>query len=111
MTSITDKIDELLKSDTTFTTRAGMRFMTEVIKDAFTFIEQEKTRNESADQKQSSIESRLGNVEKGLYDFLELRKKEQEKNESERSKWRWAIIAPTITLVIVEISRWLLNKP
>jgi len=36
-----------------------------------------------------------------------MRKKEQEKNEAERSKWRWAIITPTLGLVVVEAVRWI----
>jgi len=109
--SIADKIDNLLKEDVTFSTRSGVRFLTEVIRDAFEFIEQEKTRNASADLKQSSIEIRLGNVENGLNEFLKLRKAEQEKNETERTKWRWAIITPTIGLIFAELARWFLSKP
>ena len=109
--SIADKIDELLKSDATFTTRAGMRFMTEVVRDAFKFIEEEKQRNKEADEAQQSFITRLGNVETGLNDFLKLRAKEQERAETERVRWRWAIITPTIglffTMLALLITMWL----
>lgn len=105
--SIADKIDELLKSDATFTTRAGMRFMTEVIRDAFQFIEDEKKRNKEADQAQSSILTRLTQVETGLNNFLKMRKIEQDKAEEERKWWRRAIFAPLIVMVLSELLQWL----
>ena len=101
--SIADKIDELLKSDATFTTRAGVRFMTEVVRDAFAFIEQEKKHQQEVDDKQKSIETRVGNVENGLNEFLKLRKTEQERAEAERVRWRWAIITPTIGLLFTTL--------
>jgi len=108
--SIADKIDELLKDDRTFSTRAGLRFMTEVVRDAFKFIEEEKIRQSAADEKNKSIDFRLTNVESALNTFLEMRKKEQEVNEAERSKWRLAILAPTILLVIGEIVKWMVGS-
>lgn len=96
--SIADKIDELLQSDATFSTRTGVRFMTEVIRDAYKYIEEEKKRNEDADKVQRSVNTRLTNVENGLNDFLKARRIEQERAEAERIKWRWALITPTIGL-------------
>jgi len=109
--SIADKIDELLQSDATFSTRTGMRFMTEVIRDAFEYIEGEKQRKEEADEVQRSLITRLKNVEDGLNDFIKLRTKEQERAETERVKWRWALITPTIglffTMLGLLITLWL----
>ena len=107
--SITSKIDELLKSDATFSTRSGVRFLTEVIRDAYKYIEKIETRDEADRAMQNSIVTRLTNVETGLNDFLILRRKEQEKNEIERSKWRWAIITPTLGVIVIEIARWILG--
>jgi len=107
--SITSKIDELLSSDATFSTRSGVRFLTEVIRDAYKYIEKIETRDEADRATQNSIVTRLTNVENGLNDFLILRAKEQEKNEAERSKWRWAIITPTLGVIVIEIARWVLG--
>ena len=106
-----DKIDELLQSDATFSTRSGVRFLTEVIRDAFEYIEKEQQRNKETDQLQNSIVTRIGSVENGLNEFLKLRAKEQERAEAERTKWRWAIITPTIALIFAELARWFLSKP
>ena len=108
--SIAEALEKLLADDKNLDTRAGLRLYAELVKDAFKFIEANKTLDEDTKDNIVSIKTRLTNVENGLSDFMELRKKEQEKNESERSKWRWAIIAPTITLIVVEIAKWLLNR-
>ena len=110
-TQISQKIDELLRDDRNFDTRAGLRLYAELVRDAFNYIEEEKEQKESDNQARISILTRLTNVENGLNDFLTLRKKEQEKNETERQKWRWAFITPTAGLIVVEVARWLLSKP
>lgn len=101
---ISDKIDKLLEDDRNFDTRAGLRLYAELVSDAFEYIEQQKTKDQS-------ILTRLTNVENGLHDFMELRRKEQEKAETERVRWRWAIITPTIGLFFttlgILISLWL----
>ena len=104
--SIADKIDELLQSDATFSTRSGVRFLTEVIRDAFEFIEQEKGRNATADEKQQSIITRVGNVESGLNEFLNLRKAEQLAAVDERKFYRRAVIGGIITIILSEAARW-----
>jgi len=108
--SIADKIDELLQSDATFSTRSGVRFLTEVIRDAFEFIEQEKTRNATADETQGTIKARLTNVENGLNEFLNLRKAEQVAAVDERKFYRRAVIGGIITIILSEAARWLLLK-
>jgi Arc/MetJ-type ribon-helix-helix transcriptional regulator len=109
--SIADKIDDLLKSDATFTTRSGVRFLTEVIRDAYKYIEDDKKYQQQVNDEQRAIKNRLTNVENALNEFLDLRKKEQEKAETERSRWRWAIITPTIgllfTMITLIITLWL----
>ncbi len=109
--SIAEKLDQLLADDRNFDTRAGLRFMTELVRDAFRYIEAEKKRQEEACERDESIDKRVGTIETNLNDFLAMRAKEQEKNEAERNKWRWAIITPTLGLIIAEVARWLLNKP
>jgi hypothetical protein len=106
MSSITQKIDELLKDDRTFTTRAGMRFMTEVVKDAFKFIEDEKERNKQNDSLIASIMVRLGHVENGLNEFLTIRSKEQEAAAGERMFYRRAVIGGLITIILSQIAQW-----
>jgi Arc/MetJ-type ribon-helix-helix transcriptional regulator len=106
--SVADKIDELLKDDKNFSTRAGVRFLTEVIKDAIRVIEKSQGTIEHYEEKQSSVETRLGNVERGLNEFMELRAREQKKAEEERTKWRWLFITPVAYLVINEFfGKWL----
>jgi len=106
-TSIADKIDDLLQSDATFSTRSGVRFLTEVIRDAFEFIEQEKSRNATADETQGTIKTRLTNVENGLNEFLNLRKAEQVAAVDERKFYRRAVIGGIITIILSEAARWI----
>lgn len=108
--SIAEKIDELLKDDKTFTTRSGMRFLTELVKSAFEYIEKEKKLQSDTDVLQGSIVTRLANVENGLNDFLKMRKAEQEKAEDERKRWRLAILAPTVLLVVGELVKWFFSR-
>jgi hypothetical protein len=105
-TEIVKKLDELLKDDKNFDTRAGLRFMTELVRDAFDYIKQQKDGEKEKTQVQNSIITRIGNVENGLNEFLELRKREQEKAETERTWWRRAFIAPVIILLINQIVEW-----
>src|SRR5262245_31014078 len=109
--SIANKIDDLLEKDPNFSTRAGVRFLTEVIRDAYAFIEDEKEYRKTVEDKQDNIDDRLTDVEKTLESFLAQRTKEQERAEIERTKWRWAIITPTIGLFFTTlgllISIWL----
>ena len=109
-TSIADKIDKLLEQDVTFSTRLGVRFLTEVIRDAYKYIEQIQTRDEADRQQQTSIVTRLGNVENGLNDFLKMRGKEQEKAEDERKFYRRAVIGGILSIALSELARWLLVR-
>jgi len=97
--AVIEKIDEALK-DNNFETRQGLRFMATVMKEAMLVI------GEVAESK-NSTNTRLINLENGLNDFLLLQTKRQEHNEVERAKWRWAIIAPIVTLILAEIARWI----
>jgi len=98
MSSIIEKIDKLLDDDSNFTTRTGLRFMTVVLKEAIQVIQTETAATQSAN-------TRLTNVENGLTNFLEIQAKKDKKAEEERSKWRWAILAPIITIAISELVR------
>jgi len=97
--AVIEKIDEMLEADQ-LTTRSGLRLMGEVLQEAMKVI------TDGGDEKQS-IKTRLSNVENGLNDFMTMRKKEQEKAEAERIKWRWAIITPTIGVIVIEVAKWL----
>jgi hypothetical protein len=108
--SIAEKIDELLADDSNFDTRTGLRFMTELVKSAFEYIEDEKKKQSDTDALQGSIITRITNVENGLNEFLKMRKAEQERNETERSKWRLAILSPTILLVVGELVKWFFSR-
>jgi predicted small metal-binding protein len=108
--SMADKINELLQSDATFSTRSGVRFLTEVIRDAFEYIEKEQQRNKEADDMQNSIKTRLTNVETGLNEFLTIRKNEQLAAADERKFYRRAVIGGIITIILSEAARWLLLK-
>ena len=107
---IADKIDDLLKSDVTFSTRSGVRFLTEVIRDAFEFIEQEQIRNTTADEMQNTIKNRLTNVETGLNEFLTIRKNEQLAAADERKFYRRAVIGGIIAIILSEAARWIFLK-
>ena len=97
--SIIEKIDELLEDDRNFSTRTGLRFMTTVMREALQVI------GDIAENK-GSTNTRLTNMEAALTEFLTMQKTRREKDESERSKWRWAIITPTIGLGIIELVKW-----
>lgn len=106
---IVNKLDELLKDDKNFDTRAGLRFMTELVRDAFDYIEAQKKSDQDKTSTQNSILTRLSHVENGLNDFMKLRKAEQEKAEVERRTWRWAIFTPITGYVVIEILKWILR--
>jgi len=106
--SIARKIDELLSSDTTFSTRSGVRFLTEVIRDAYQYIEKIETRDEADRAMQNSIVTRLTQVENELNDFLTMRKTEQTAAADERKFYRRAVIGGIITILLSELARWLL---
>ena len=108
-TSIINTIDEMLKNDATFDTRAGLRFMAELVKDAFEFIDEERTKNTVETGKLDSFSFRISNVEQGLHDFLELRKKEQERAEDERKYWRRLMIGSMVTILISQAMQWILK--
>jgi len=98
--SVVEKIDSLLGDDKNFTTRTGLRFMTTILKEAMLVI------GDAAENKQS-VDTRLRNMENALQEFFELRKKEQEKADAERAKWRWAIILPMIGILLNELAKWI----
>jgi len=60
---------------------------------------------EASDSK-NSINTRLTNLETALTEFLQLQKQRREKDESERSKWRWVIITPMAGYVLIELLKW-----
>jgi hypothetical protein len=97
--TIIEKIDHLLEDDNNFTTRTGLRFMTTVMREALELI------GEASDSK-NSINTRLTNLETALTEFLQLQKQRREKDESERSKWRWVIITPMAGYVLIELLKW-----
>lgn len=97
--SVTTKIDEMLKDDKNFSTRQGVRFMTSIIRDALIVIAESATQNRS-------FEDRLEKVEALINNFLNAQKEKQKKDDEERSKWRWAFLAPTIALIVAEVFRW-----
>ena len=99
--AVIEKIDEMLQADQ-ITTRSGLRLMGEVLQEAMKVIG-------DAGEHNQSIKVRLTNVENGLNEFMIMRKKEQEKNEGERVKWRWVIITPTIGVIVIEVAKWLLQ--
>lgn len=105
-TQIIQKIDEMLREGN-LETREGLRLQAEIIKEAFKYIEDERKRKQDNTDVQNSMLTRIGNVENGLRDFMELRKREQEVNESERQKWRWVIITPMAGYVVLEIVKWI----
>lgn len=105
--SVTIKIDEMLKDDKNFSTRQGVRFMTSILRDALIVIAESSINN-------NSLDKRLQDVESVLKQFIssqekrDIQDKEKERiNQDERNKWRWAILAPTITLILAEIFRWM----
>ena len=101
--AIIEKIDQLLEDDDNFSTRTGLRFMTTVMREALQVI------GDVADSKGSTI-TRLTNLEKALTEFLNTQKERRQKDETERGKWRWAIITPSLAIIILEIFKWITGK-
>lgn len=104
--SVVEKIDVLLSDDKNFTTRTGLRFTTTVLRDAMVVIGDVANKNEKVDR-------RLDELDKAFMAFVKQQnekekniKDERQKDEDERRKWRWAIITPTIGLIVAEIARW-----
>ena len=100
-------LDDLLKDDRNFDTRAGLRLYAELVRDAFRYIEEQKKNDLEKTSIQNSILTRISVVEMGLKEFLERREAEQKKAEEERSKWRWAIIAPMLVILLNNTWDWL----
>ena len=101
--AIIEQIDELLEDDTNFTTRTGLRFMTTVMREALQVI------GEVAETK-GSTNTRLADVENAISEFLKAQTKRREQDETERNKWRWAIISPTIGIILIEVVKWLSGR-
>src|SRR5262245_12627046 len=106
--SIAEKLDKMLEEDKDFTTRAGLRFMAELVRDAFRVLEKEKQRQETTDETQKSLETRITNIETTLNTFLAFRKAEQDKADDERKFYRRAVIGGLIAIALSELARWLL---
>jgi hypothetical protein len=107
-TSIVDKIDQLLK-DNAFDTRAGLRFMGELVKDLFKFIDEERAKNKAEVDRLESFEFRLKNMETGLHDWMELRRKEADKADDERKFYRRAVLGGLISLILSQIVNWIIG--
>src|SRR5919108_5677616 len=111
---IVAKLDELLKDDRNFDTRAGLRFMGELVRDAFRYIEklegerdaEKKLHNATADQMRS-FKMRIENIEKGLHDWMELRSLEKKEADEERRWWRRTIMGALLVLTITELAKWI----
>jgi hypothetical protein len=98
--SVIVKLDNLLEDDENFTTRIGLKFMTAVMRDALSVIG-EVVSDKDGDHK------KLGELDKAFAQFLTAQTKREEKAEIERTKWRWAIITPSLGVIILEIARWI----
>lgn len=100
--SIIQKIDDmLLRGD--FDTRAGLSFMGELVKDAFRYINEQREAGESVSDVLASFEARIGNVEKGLKEWMDLRKEEAKKADEERKWWRRLILGTMFTLLLTNL--------
>lgn len=106
--SIAEKLDELLEKDRTLTTRTGMTFLTQLVRDAFKYIEKEKDQNNKEEERIRSVEERLDNFQKTFNAFLDARQVEQSKAEEERKWWRRAMLTPVLGILITEIIRLIL---
>jgi len=103
---IVSTLDNLLADDKNFDTRAGLRLYAELVRDAFRYIEEQKRGEQEKTSVQMSMLTRITHVENGLNEFLELRRKEHEKAETERMWWRRAFIAPVIILLLNQVWEW-----
>ncbi len=100
MSDIITKIDKLLEDDSNFTTRTGLRFMTTVLKEAIEVIQNDTSAAASANH-------RLTIMEKEFRQFLDMQAAKDKKADEERTKWRWAILAPLIAMAISQIIQWI----
>lgn len=106
--NIAIKLDELLKNEIALDTRAGLRFLVELVRDAFEFIEGEKQLQEGADDKLRSFETRIHNIENGLHEWMEIRRREKDQADDERKFYRRAVIGGIIAIILSELARWFL---
>ena len=95
--SIVQKLDQMLNSNA-LDTRAGLQFMGELVKDAFIYIEKQSLTLDNTKDQFEELDRRIKAVEQSLGAFLAARTEEQKEAKVERSRWRWAIITPTIGL-------------
>lgn len=108
--SVIVKIDQLLEGDDkNISTRSGLRLLGEVLREAMDAISSTEGAIEESIKARSSMDVRIQNLEKALYDFLKMREKEQEEAKVERKRWRWAIISPMIAILMAEIARLLIK--
>lgn len=105
--NIINKIDDLLKTDKNFDTRAGLRFMMEVIRDAFEYIEEKKTADQTTNTTLQLFERRIIGVEGTLKEFLERRETEQKKAEEERTFYRRAVLGGLLSLILSQLAQWI----
>ena len=98
--AIIEKIDKLLEDDSNFTTRIGLHFMTTVLKEAMQVILE-------VTESKGSTNTRLSNLETALNEFLKAQKERREKDEAERSKWRWVFITPIAGYALIELAKWI----
>lgn len=108
--SIAEKLDEMLENDKTFSTRSGLRFMAELVRDAFQYIEDEKAENKKDDQRLEALENKIKSIDTALTSFLQSRTKEQEKAEDDRKRWRLATVAPILVLLFTELLKLILRR-
>lgn len=102
--SIVKKIEEILEDDRNFSTRTGLRFTLEVVRDAFNFIDTEKEARAQNTQRLTGIEDRVEDIETKLNAFLNARKTEQDDAKDERKFYRRAVIGGIISILLMQIS-------
>lgn len=107
-TGIVSKIDELLRTNA-FDTRAGLQFMGELVKDAFTFIDEQRRKNQNDTETLEGFDFRLKNMEKGLSDWMTQRSNEKREADDERKFYRRAVIGGIIAISLSELARWFLG--
>ena len=107
--NIINKIDDLLKTDKNFDTRAGLRFLMEVIRDAFEYIEEKKVADQAVTTTLQVFERRIIGVENTLKAFLDRREVEQKKAEEERTFYRRAVFGGLISLILSQVASWFLR--